>query len=98
VHSDSKKEKSKKVKYYQYMHFIVPLFKFPGNGWATIFIPMFMLALLSIFIFLQTEASIGEKLGSIATFVLGFIALIPNIKAELPPSQKISFSEIIVYV
>jgi hypothetical protein len=98
LHNEQKKEKAKKVKYFQYMHFVVPLYKFPGNAWATIFIPMFMLSLLSIFIFLQTSTSIEEKLGSIATFVLGFIALIPNIKAELPQSQKISLSEIIVYL
>ena len=71
---------------------MVPLYKIPGNAWATIFIPTFMLSLLSVFIFLQRDSSIGEKLGSIATFVLGFIALIPSIKAELPPSNRIAFS------
>jgi hypothetical protein len=97
-HNKKQEKKEKKVSYFQYTHFVVPLYKFPGNAWATIFIPMFMLALLSIFIFLQTSTSVEEKLGSIATFVLGFIALVPNIKSELPPSQKISFSEVIVYV
>jgi len=53
---------------------------------------MFMLALLSIFIFLQREGTFEEQLGSIATFVLGFIALIPSIKDQLPPSQRVSLS------
>ena len=97
-HSPKEGPKQKKIKYFQYTHFIIPLYKFPGNAWATIFIPMFMLALLSIFIFLQTKTSVEEKLGSIATFVLGFISLVPNIKEQLPTSQTISFSEIIVYV
>jgi len=58
---------------------------------ATIFIPIFMLSLLSLSIFFQSK-NIDDKIGSIATFVLGFIALIPSIKDELPPSQKITFS------
>jgi sensor histidine kinase regulating citrate/malate metabolism len=68
------------------------LYKYPGNAWATIFIPIFMLSLLSIFIFVQGANSVEDQLGSIATLVLGFIAVIPNIKDQLPPSQKITLS------
>ncbi len=80
------------MKYFQYQHFIMPVYKIPYNAWATIFIPMFMLSLLSVFIFLEKSTNLEAKLGSIATFVLGFIAFIPSIKASLPPSQNISLS------
>jgi len=56
-----------------------------------------MLALLSISIFMHV-GTLSDKIGSIATFVLGFIALIPSIKDELPPSQQITFSEIVIYI
>jgi hypothetical protein len=56
-----------------------------------------MLAILSISMFFY-KASASEKIGIIATIVLGFIALIPSIKDQLPPSQKITLSELIVYV
>jgi len=70
----------------------------PGNALATIFIPMFMLAILSISIFLQNGGSISEEISVIATFVLSFIALIPSIKDQIPPSQKLTLSEIIAYI
>lgn len=48
-----KKKAEKKVKYFQYSHFIIPLYKYPGNSLATIFIPVFLLALVSLAIFFQ---------------------------------------------
>jgi hypothetical protein len=76
---------------------VIPVYKFPGNAWATIFIPVIMLAILSTSLFFY-KSSPSEKIGTIATIVLGFIALIPSIKDQLPPSQRITLSEIIVYI
>lgn len=56
-----------------------------------------MLGILSMSLFFY-KASPAEKIGTIATIVLGFIALIPSIKDQLPPSQRITLSEIIVYL
>ena len=51
--SDLKKP-AKKVKYFQYTHLIIPLYKYPGNALFTIFLPTFLLALLSLAIFFQS--------------------------------------------
>ena len=85
------------VKYFQYTHFIIPLYKYPGNALATIFIPIFLLSLLSLAIFFQSN-HLSERIGSIATMILGYIALIPSIKEQLPPSSKITVLEIVIYV
>lgn len=43
----------KKVKYFQYTHLVIPLYKYPGNSLVTIFLPVLLLALLSLAIFFQ---------------------------------------------
>jgi hypothetical protein len=63
----------------------------------TIFIPILLLAVLSTTIFFQ-DYDLASRIGSIATLVLGFIALIPSIKDQLPPSTKLTLVEIVVYI
>lgn len=73
------KNPPKKVKYFQYTHLVIPLYKYPGNVLITIFLPVMLLALLSLAIFFQ-EQDLSGRIGSIATMILGYIALIPSIK------------------
>lgn len=47
------KKPPKKVKYFQYTHLIIPLYKYPGNVLITIFLPVLLLAVLSLAIFFQ---------------------------------------------
>jgi hypothetical protein len=51
--TEAVKKPPAKVKYFQYSHFVIPLYKYPGNSLATIFIPIFLLALVSLAIFFQ---------------------------------------------
>jgi hypothetical protein len=92
-----KKDSKVKAKYFQYSHFVIPLYKYPGNSLATIFIPLFLLALLSLAIFFQPN-ELSNRISSIATMVLGYIALIPSIKEQLPPSSRITVLEIVIYI
>ena len=87
--AESKKKEVKKVKYFQYTHLIITLYKYPGNSLASIFIPLFLLALISLAIFFQ-EPELSGRIGAIATMVLGYIQLIPSIKEQLPPSSKMT--------
>jgi hypothetical protein len=73
------KKPPKKVKYYQYTHLVVPLYKYPGNSLATIFLPVLLLALLSLAIFFQ-DSDLSGRIGAIATMILGYTSLIPSIK------------------
>ena len=76
---------------------VIPLYKYPGNGLVTIFLPVLLLALLSLAIFFQ-EPQLSGRIGSIATMFLGYIALIPSIKEQLPPSSKLTVIETLVYI
>lgn len=87
----------KKVKYFQYTHLVIPLYKYPGNSLITIFLPVLLLAMLSLAIFFQ-EPQLSGRIGSIATMFLGYIALIPSIKEQLPPSSKLTVIETLVYI
>jgi hypothetical protein len=87
----------KQVKYFQYTHLIIPLYKYPGNALITIFLPVLLLAMLSLAIFFQ-EPELSGRIGSIATMFLGYIALIPSIKEQLPPSAKLTIIEAVVYI
>lgn len=93
----NKKESPKKVKYFQYNHFIVPLYTYPGNAIASIFIPLFLLALVSLAIFFQ-EPNLSGRVDAIASMVLGYIALIPSIKGQLAPSSQLTIVESVVYM
>ena len=89
--------KGQKLAYFEYAHFVIPVYKMPGNAWSTIFIPVFMLAVLSIALYFP-NSSLETEVGAVATMVLAFIALIPSIKAQLPQTQKMSVTEWIVYI
>lgn len=89
MHHQDLKKPPKKVKYFQYTHLIIPLYKYPGNSLITIFLPTLLLALLSLAIFFQ-EPELSGRIGAIATMILGYIALIPSIKEQLPPSSKLT--------
>jgi len=94
---EDRDKQTTKAKYFQFTHFVIPMYKYPGNSLATIFIPIFLLALLSLGIFYQ-DNNLANRLGSIATMVLGYIALIPSIKEQLPPSAKVTFIECFIYI
>lgn len=67
---EKRRESSCSPNYSQYTHFVIPLYKYPGNSLLTIFIPVALLSLLSLAIFFQ-ENNLSERIGLIATMVLG---------------------------
>ena len=94
---DEKKDKVPTAKYFQYTHFVVPLYKYPLNSLATIFTPIFLLSLLSLAIFFQ-ENALSDRISAIATMILGYIALIPSVKEQLPASSRLTVIEIVIYI
>ena len=85
------------ARHFQYTHFVIPLYKYPGNALMTIFIPLFLLSLLSQAIFFQPN-DLTSRLGSIATMVLGYVSLISSVKGQLPPSSRLTIIQIVIYV
>ena len=85
-----------KIEHFQYAHFKVSLYKFPIVSIATIFLPLWLLAIINLGIFFQDNA-LSNRIASISALMIAFVALIPTIRDQIPPNPKIVFIEILVY-
>jgi len=72
------------------------LYKFPLVALATIFLPLWLLAIINLGIFFQ-DNSLSDRIASIAALMIAFVALIPTIRDQIPPNPRIVFVEILVY-
>jgi hypothetical protein len=79
-----------KLEQFQYANFLIPLYKYPLVSLATIFLPLWLLAIINLGIFYQ-NTSMGDRVGSIAGIAIAFVALIPTIRDNIPPNPRIVF-------
>ena len=91
-------EKEKKLKNYQYAHFRIPMYKHPVSSLIEIFIPVWVLAAINLGIYYQESNVVADKIASIATVMLAFVAFIPTINEKIPPTKFIKLIEIILYI
>lgn len=89
--------KNKKVHSFKYAHFEIPLYRRPIISLLTIFLPLWLLGLISLGIFFQSN-ELADRIASIATVMIAHIAFMPVIRGQLPPSPRIAFIEILVYL
>lgn len=59
--------------------------------------PLWLLAIINIGIFYQDE-NLANRIQNIAALMIAFVALIPTIRAQIPPNPNIVFVEILVYL
>jgi hypothetical protein len=86
-----------KVKNFQYVHFRISLYKYPGVNLISIFVPLWILGIINLFIFFQ-ERVLADRIAGIATLTLAFIAFIPTINDKIPQTPNIKLVEILVYM
>lgn len=91
------KDSDKKVKHYQYVHFRIPLYKYPGVNLVSIFLPLWVLGFINLLIFFQ-DRSLSGRIAAIATLTLAFIAFIPTINEQIPQTPNIKLVEILIYI
>jgi hypothetical protein len=82
---------------FHHAYFNIPLYKFPLSPIFTIFLPLFFLDILNFGILFQ-DKELADRMGTIATLVLAFAALIPIIRSQIPPTPKVTLVEILVYI
>jgi hypothetical protein len=92
-----KKGDNEKVKHFQYVHFRIPLYKYPGASLINIFLPLWVLGFINLLIFFQ-DIALSGRIGAIATLTLAFIAFIPTINDQIPQTPYIKGVEILVYM
>ncbi len=85
-----------KIHNFQYGHFLIPIYKYPFVSAAIIFLPLWLLAIINLSIFFQ-DTTLGDRIGSISAIMIAYIALIPTVRSNIPPSPRIVFIDILVY-
>lgn len=83
-------ERSKKVKHFQYTHFRIPLYKNPGSSLLSIFIPLWVTAIINLVVFFQ-DNRLADRMAVIATASLAFIAFLPTINEKIPQTSTVKF-------
>jgi hypothetical protein len=80
---------------FQFAHFRVPIYKFPGISILTIFIPIWIIGLIGLFVFFQ-EAAFGARLATVAVLALAFVAFVPTINASVPRTPEVKLVDILI--
>jgi hypothetical protein len=94
-----------KVERWNYIHIEIPIFKYPVIDMISIFVPLVVLASISMFIFGQENgvssdeySLFAKRIGSACSILIAYVALIPVIRAKLPPSPYLTLVEIVIYI
>lgn len=76
--------------------FNIPLYKYPVMDALTIFIPLVLISILTLFSFSQGP-DYNDKIGNIATLMIVYVGLIPVINDSLPPTTSVTLIDLVVY-
>ena len=67
-------------------HFIITLYKNPNSAIATIFVPLWLLSIISIGIFYQSTLLAG-RIENLTGLMFAFVAIITVIRQQIPPNR-----------
>lgn len=81
---------------YKVITFNIPFYKYPIMDSLTIFIPLVLITILTLFTFAQGP-DFNDKIGNIATLMIVYVGLVPVINDSLPPTTSITLIDIVVY-
>lgn len=71
------------------------MYRKPFKTLVSLFFPVVLLAIINLAIFFQN--GIAKKIQNIAIVLVAYVALIPTIRSSLPPNDKITFSEVLIF-
>lgn len=73
------------------------MYKMPIFSLSTIFIPLWLLGIVNLGIFFETE-DLGNRIQGLSGLMVAFVALIPTIRSQIPPHPGWIFIEVLVYL
>ncbi len=73
----------------------MPVYKFPGISILTIFLPIEILGAIGLLVFFQ-EPALSNRLMTIATLILAFVAFLPTINESIPQTPTIKLVDILI--
>lgn len=89
-------DSSNKYRSFKVVTFTIPFYKYPIMDSLTIFIPLVLITILTLFTFVQGP-DLNDKIGNIATLMIVYVGLMPVINDSLPPTTKITLIDIVLY-
>ncbi len=81
---------------FKYQYFIIPIYKFPIVDALTIFIPLFLLSVISLYIFFQ-DPELNDRILNVASLMIAYTAIQPIIRESLPKTPNLTLMNILVY-
>lgn len=90
---------------WEFVHIEIPIFKYPVIDMIRIFVPITILSAISMTIFWQENANdfggfteLAKRIASGCSLMVAYVALIPMIRENLPPTPSVSLIEILIYL
>ena len=86
------------------MHIEIPIYKYPVIDLIRIFVPIMILATISLLIFGQENgvsngfSLFARRISSGCSLLIAYVTLIPMIRSTLPPTPSITLIEIVIYL
>jgi hypothetical protein len=94
--SEESKTNTDSYSSYKVISFNIPFYKYPIMDALTIFIPLVLITILTLFTFVQGP-DFNDKIGNIATLMIVYNGLVPVINDSLPPTTKLTLIDTVVY-
>ena len=66
------------------------MYRLPLVSLLTIFLPLWFLGVISLGIYFQ-DNTLAERVASIATVMIAYVALLPVVRGQLPPHPRVTF-------
>lgn len=82
---------------FRYAIFKIPLFRFPIVDTLTIFIPLWLLAFISIYIFYQTT-EIMNRIINVAGLMIAYAAIQPIVRENIPEATTLTLVDCLFYL
>lgn len=82
---------------YKVVIFNIPFYKYPIMDSLTIFLPLTLLTILTLFTFVQSP-DFNDKIANIATLMIVYVSLVPVIEDSLPPTTSLTLIDLVVYL
>lgn len=82
---------------FKYAIFKIPLYRYPVVDMMTIFVPLWLLAFISIYVFYQTT-EIMNRIVNVAALMIAYAAIQPIVRENLPDATSLTLVDLLIYM
>ena len=86
-----------RVRNWKFATYGFKMYRYPLAALISVLVPMYILSFISLVIFWEDARNLGVRVQTMAALLIAYSALVPTIRAKIPPSPQITFLEYLVY-